>query len=570
MTDILIVTSARYSSAALDLTARFQDAGASTNLLLSHSSQHSIIDAAGSANTIAAILDEEDTDQMLCIAFLCGRNKDLLLLDPGTRSQPVLFGPLKKIPLDRNASTGVLQYLRRSEPELGVIPQDAIGFLDWAAQHRDHLGSLSASQFERLISVLLWHAGMAQEKHTSDSGADLSSVLANEFRVHVECKRFAPASQVDLHVVLDAIHHALEKNCEAVVLATNSVLTQSAEAFIRTSVPPVWHLDLDTIQSLVERLVAAEGHSLSSGPTQLICPAWKRDWHHEATRSLLDRICVPGDHDAPADLTSLKEHLASHLFSQSEVPRLPLFVFFSTRMAADADLSKTVRKILRKVAEAGTPVWHNSKFLSFGRLFSELEDYSTAIREAAAFWIFDDSSCEQSYDDLKSLNWLASEFVKYGHMKPTVVTDHLCRTRLRLPQCFADSTFVDASEWLRAVPSLIRPRTVANEALDSGSSVPVPSVAQPRESARGQTARDRVEVLLRVIAPLRSGRMSSVQLWAQQNLPLLSDTEFSQFLSNVEDRVPVGQAHRSATVETILSELEKLLRSTVGQKLLNY
>jgi hypothetical protein len=64
--------------------------------------------------------------------------------------------------------------------------------------------------------------------------------------------------------------------------------------------------------------------------------------------------------------------------------------------------------------------------------------------------------------------------------------------------------------------------------------------------------------------------MSSVQLWAQQNLPLLSDTEFSQFLSNVEDRVPVGQAHRSATVETILSELEKLLRSTVGQKLLNY
>jgi len=457
MTDFLFLTSPRFAATVSALVQELEERGAASSSVSVIQPHHLILKAAEQARMIAAVLDDQCIDQLLYSAFFSGRNADMVLLDPGAPTNLPVIGALRRIPLGPTTSEALLALLRAPEADIGPIPTDKHEFLLWAAQHADRIGELSTTAFEQLISVLLWHAGLG---YGLDARRGISSSLSDfskRARVHIECKRFSRSSYVDLSIVRDVVSRALDLRRELVVLATNSPLTGSARAFIDTCVPPVWHIDLEAIQSLVRKVAKAE--TADPDNSELICPAWHGHEHYRRAGSVLDRLLVPGNHDLRWDWVT-HGGISGFLPGRRAGARV-LFVYFPATASRDDELTEEMRRVLGKIEAAGADIWHNCQFISVGHRCRGLQDYARAIRDSSAFWIFDRVDSQWSYEDVKALSWVASEFQKGDGPRPTVISDDSCRTRLRLPRCFSDGTFLDQADWINALTRITKQQVSA-------------------------------------------------------------------------------------------------------------
>ena len=449
MTDLLFITSSRFTPAVLNLIQELVQGGISCNWINSSQPESAVLESAENVQTIAAVLDDESIEQLLYCAYFSGRNTRVVLVDPGEHVHLPIVGSLKRIPLGPSTVAELIKHMRPAGTSIGPVPQDRHEFLTWATKYADRIGELPTAGFEQLISVLLWHAGLGHGSKSRDDPHEFLTDFTARTRVYVECKRLSESSRVDLSIIRDVITRARSHKCESIVLATNSALTRSARAFVDTCVPPVWYIDLNAIQSLVKALVEIE-HGVSDPQTPgLICPAWNEHRHHHKEDAILDRICIPGNHDlSPGWLESCG---IEKVFSGNEPIRPTVFLFFPLKEQVRSDLTTRMILLLDKLDASGARVWHNSPLLSVGQRCIGLQDYARAMRESGAFWIFDEVDHTWSHEDLKTLNWVAAEFLRSGAVKPTVVSGDACRSRLRLPRCFSDGTFVDQSDWVRAL-----------------------------------------------------------------------------------------------------------------------
>jgi len=129
---------------------------------------------------------------------------------------------------------------------------DPLALASWLQESPERIYSLSSSQFELIVGLLLKHMNMDLSSERSPGGEVRLGVHSESgMRVLIQVKHHDTSQRLGVGELSNCLHDTRRRNAHAAFLFCSAPLTQSARTFAAHCVPPVHCFDRSAVMSRI-------------------------------------------------------------------------------------------------------------------------------------------------------------------------------------------------------------------------------------------------------------------------------------------------------------------------------